>query len=83
MVANLLLNVPPNNKGLIDPADSAALMGFASLRAKSFGHNLIRRSKVSIVADDEKKSARYLQDDNVTTSISVLDSSEQISVQLL
>lgn len=34
--ANLILNVPPNRMGLISSYDSAALMGFAQLRAESF-----------------------------------------------
>jgi alpha-L-fucosidase len=37
--ANLLLNVPPDNRGLIHENDSAAVMGFAALR-KGFNQNL-------------------------------------------
>ena len=39
--ANLILNVPPDRRGLIAPQDSAALMGFARLRLESFINNLI------------------------------------------
>ena len=39
--ANLLLNVPPNRKGLISEEDSAALIEFRKLREKSFGKNLV------------------------------------------
>jgi alpha-L-fucosidase len=39
--ANLILNVPPDSRGLISPYDSAALMGFANLRQESFGHSLL------------------------------------------
>jgi alpha-L-fucosidase len=39
--ANLILNVPPDRRGLISPYDSAALMGFAKLREESFLNNLI------------------------------------------
>jgi len=39
--ANLLLNVPPDRRGLISSFDSAALMGFARLRLESFINNLI------------------------------------------
>ena len=35
--ANLLLNVPPDRRGLINEHDSAALMGFKKLRDESFG----------------------------------------------
>jgi alpha-L-fucosidase len=34
--ANLILNVPPDPRGLISSYDSAALMGFAKLRKESF-----------------------------------------------
>jgi alpha-L-fucosidase len=39
--ANLILNVPPDRRGLISSDDSAALMGFARLRLESFFNNLI------------------------------------------
>ena len=39
--ANLILNVPPDPRGLISGYDSAALMKFALLRAESFQNNLI------------------------------------------
>lgn len=39
--ANLLLNVPPDTNGLIHPADSAALAGFAALKQNAFKKNLI------------------------------------------
>jgi alpha-L-fucosidase len=39
--ANLILNVPPDRRGLIAAQDSAALMGFARLRLESFINNLI------------------------------------------
>src|SRR5579863_2105474 len=39
--ANLILNVPPDPRGLITPYDSAALMGFAKLRLKSFEYSLL------------------------------------------
>jgi len=38
--ANLLLNVPPDRRGMINQADSAALVGFKNLRQKSFENNL-------------------------------------------
>jgi alpha-L-fucosidase len=39
--ANLILNVPPDRRGLISPHDSASLMDFARLRLESFFYNLI------------------------------------------
>jgi alpha-L-fucosidase len=40
--ANLLLNVPPDKRGLIHDIDSAALMNFKKLREESFATNLLK-----------------------------------------
>jgi alpha-L-fucosidase len=37
---NLLLNVPPDRRGLFHEADSASLVGFAALRKKAFETNV-------------------------------------------
>lgn len=42
--ANLLLNVPPNRKGLISEKDSTALVGFKKLKDQSFSSNLLREA---------------------------------------
>jgi len=39
--ANLLLNVPPDRRGLIDEKDSATLIAFKKLRDESFRHNVL------------------------------------------
>jgi alpha-L-fucosidase len=39
--ANLILNVPPDPRGLISPYDSAALMGFVKLRQESFQRSVL------------------------------------------
>ncbi|MEO5582612.1 MAG: alpha-L-fucosidase [Saprospiraceae bacterium] len=44
--ANLLLNVPPDTRGLIHANDSAALMQFKKLREQSFKNNLVANSKL-------------------------------------
>jgi alpha-L-fucosidase len=46
--ANLLLNVPPDRRGLINEKDSAALMGFKALRDESFANNLVIASKAEL-----------------------------------
>ncbi len=43
---NMLLNVPPNRKGLIDPLDSAALMQFKNIRDKAFKENIFKNAKL-------------------------------------
>jgi alpha-L-fucosidase len=40
--ANLLLNVPPDKRGLIHDADSAVLVQFKKLREESFSYNLLK-----------------------------------------
>lgn len=42
---NLLLNVPPNRKGLIAKVDSAALMDFKNIREAAFKNNLFKQAK--------------------------------------
>ena len=42
--ANLLLNVPPNRKGLISEKDSVSLTGFKTLRDESFDENLLKQA---------------------------------------
>lgn len=42
--ANLLLNVPPDRRGLINENDSAALIGFRKLKSESFATNLLKRA---------------------------------------
>jgi len=41
---NMILNVPPNRKGLIAPEDSAALMDFRKLRETAFKTNLFKNA---------------------------------------
>lgn len=43
---NLLLNVPPNRKGLIDPLDSASLMEFKQIRDKAFANDVFKTAKI-------------------------------------
>lgn len=46
--ANLLLNVPPDTRGLIHEKDSAALMAFKELREEFFKENLAHTAKVTV-----------------------------------
>lgn len=45
--SNLLLNVPPDRRGLIHPADSASLMAFKQLREEWLKVNLAQRATVT------------------------------------
>jgi alpha-L-fucosidase len=42
--ANLLLNVPPNQRGMISEKDSASLIGFKKLKAESFADNILKQA---------------------------------------
>ncbi|MEO6612072.1 MAG: alpha-L-fucosidase [Chitinophagaceae bacterium] len=42
--ANLLLNVPPDRRGLINENDSTALLGFKALRDENFADNLLKQA---------------------------------------
>jgi alpha-L-fucosidase len=50
--ANLLLNVPPDDKGLISAYDSAALMNFYIKRKPLEGPNLLKNASLSIGEPD-------------------------------
>src|SRR6187549_2226418 len=43
--SNLLLNVPPDRRGLINENDSMALMAFKKLRDQNFNNNLLQDAK--------------------------------------
>jgi len=43
---NFLLNVPPNRKGLISPADSASLMDFKKMRDAAFKTNVFKNATI-------------------------------------
>ncbi len=49
--ANLLLNVPPDPRGLIHHHDSIALVQFKILKDQSFAHNLMSHAMVQINRD--------------------------------
>jgi alpha-L-fucosidase len=42
--ANLLLNVPPNQRGMISEKDSASLIGFKKLKTESFADNILKQA---------------------------------------
>jgi len=73
--ANLLLNVPPDRRGLITEYDSAALVGFRKLREESFGTNLAKDAIITV--DTRSNTAiptKKLVDGQAATSDAVLNS---------
>ena len=61
--ANLLLNVPPDRRGLIHPNDSAALVEFAALRKALFGKDHATSASIKI----GKKRTEALTDEQLAT----------------
>lgn len=59
--ANLLLNVPPDHRGLFHPADSAALIGFKQLRTENFKNNLLQRATIHVVSGDSIRPTKNNQ----------------------
>ena len=68
--ANLLLNVPPDGRGLITEYDSAALVGFKKLRVENFNNNLAVRAKIFLTSKGVASNMPLLTDKkNVTYAI--------------
>lgn len=66
--ANLLLNVPPDGRGLIHANDSAALVGFKKLKDQNFKNNLVINASVGIYSTDMFIETPQLKDNNNKTS---------------
>ena len=64
--ATLLLNVPPDRRGLIHEKDSISLTGFRKLRDESFGQNLSLKATAMVVSGDVNKKALVNDNDSQT-----------------
>ena len=71
--ATLLLNVPPDRRGLINENDSVALVGFKNLREESFKENLCKNAVTNIISGNAIKNIASLNDNNVNTFIVIKD----------
>jgi len=69
--AHLLLNVPPDRRGLINEHDSISLVGFKKLRDESFGKNLAKQAKAYFIPHDGMRAAPGLNDNNTNTFESI------------
>ena len=56
----LLLNVPPDKKGLITKYDIKSLMGLHKVLSETFSKNFVRNAKVSIDGEVDSRSASAL-----------------------
>ncbi|MEP7142202.1 MAG: alpha-L-fucosidase [Ferruginibacter sp.] len=79
--ATLLLNVPPDRRGLINEIDSLALVGFKKLRDENFRKNLCINSVATIVSGNKIKSKGLVNDNNQNTFLEIADiQNEQIHI---
>ncbi len=69
--AALLLNVPPDRRGLINGHDSAALMEFKKLRDESFGNDLAKKGKIDFIVKDVLHTTTKLSDNNRNTFVTL------------
>lgn len=65
--ANLLLNVPPDGRGLINKNDSAALIGFEKLREKSFRDNIAAVGKGYYIPHNGRRPTPKLNDGDLNS----------------
>ncbi len=82
---NLLLNVPPDRRGLVHPNDSAALMDLKARLDATFMENLATQASVSaseIRGDDIQYNPQQLLDGDWLTYWAVDDSTMTASVEL-
>ncbi len=69
--ACLLLNVPPDGRGLITKYDSAALVGFKALEDENFANNLSREGKGYFVPHNGTRPAKKINDSQTESFESV------------
>lgn len=79
--ASLLLNVPPDRRGLFNEHDSVALIGFKKLRDEAFANNLIKNAKVDYKNNNVLKSTDLLTDGNSENFIT-LDQSQNQGIRI-
>lgn len=66
--ANLLLNVPPDGRGLITKFDSAALAGFKKLKDENFSTNIFKHAGTYHLFGGILKKAHKVSDGNFATA---------------
>ncbi len=71
--ATLLLNVPPDRRGLIHENDSAALVGFKKLRDENFRINLCINAVANVVSGNEIKGKGLVNDNDPNTFFEIAD----------
>ncbi|MEO6219394.1 MAG: alpha-L-fucosidase, partial [Ginsengibacter sp.] len=73
----LLLNVPPDGRGLITQYDSAALVDFKKLRDKSFENNFSKKGTGFFVTHNGKRITKKINDSYASTFESITNTQLQ------
>ena len=81
--ASLLLNVPPDRRGLISAYDSAALIGFKQLRDENFKQSLLTEKNAQVSANGNNANAlQTLTDGKANTYITAAAQDKQPAVRI-
>ena len=62
--ANLILNVPPDRRGLFTRYDSASLMGFKKLRDENFSNDLAQKGTMYFISGSKIRETKKLSDED-------------------
>ncbi len=81
--ANLLLNVPPDQRGLINEHDSDALIEFRKLREENFKNNLLKNSEITFIKTNGVYKVINFNDNDSGTLIRFSPDSITIAFQKL
>lgn len=81
--ANLLLNIPPNGRGLISNNDSIALIGFKNLLENNFKNNLIKGKQLFLVTANKLASAPQLNDGDATSFVKIDKPKSKVLVKFI
>lgn len=79
--ANLILNVPPDRRGLITQYDSASLMGFKELREQSFANDLSKKGRQYFIYNKKPFPVRELNTGN-SQSYETITMTESQSIEI-
>ncbi len=71
--ANLLLNVPPDQRGRFHGADSLSLLGFRKLLDDNFKADVCKNAQVEVTENNQKRLTNLLTDGNYLTSVTLND----------
>lgn len=78
----LLLNVPPDKRGLITKYDIQSLKGMRHILDETFKNNLIHNAKATSLSEKKGNEAKYILDDDLNTFWTTKDTLSTASVEI-